>query len=48
VYKPGAQNANADALSRIGALSKEKEEIDEVAEEKGEIDEVTEEKEGKK
>jgi hypothetical protein len=45
VYKPGTQNANADALSRIGNLSKEKKEIDEVTKEKGEIDEVTEEKE---
>ena len=30
VYKPGVQNSNADALSRIGTLAKEEDEIDDM------------------
>ena len=30
VYKPGVQNSNADALSRIGALAKESSDSDEL------------------
>ena len=30
VYRPGVQNSNADALSRIGTLAKESSEIDEI------------------
>jgi transposase InsO family protein len=30
IYKPGVQNANADALSRIGALAKENDESDKI------------------
>ena len=30
VYKPGVQSSNADALSRIGALTKEIDELDEI------------------
>jgi hypothetical protein len=30
VYKPGVQNSNADALSRIGTLAKEVDEYDEI------------------
>jgi hypothetical protein len=30
VYKPGVQNSNAVALSRIGVLTKESDELDEI------------------
>jgi hypothetical protein len=30
VYKPGVQNSNADALSRIGSLTKERGEVEEI------------------
>jgi hypothetical protein len=43
VYKPGTQNSNADALSRIGTLSKEgsdEEETNQDTKERGEIDEA--------